>query len=152
MATRRTFRRRVRHDANAMFDLVADVERYPSFLPWCRALRVVDRKDEGPVETIVADMVVAYRMFRESFRSRSRLDRDGLAIDTGFVRGPLKQLQTAWRFRPVDGEGCEVCFEADFEFKNPLLQRVAGVAVENVFGRMGEAFVERADALYGTGR
>src|SRR5688572_4651659 len=112
-----TTKRRARHSCKDMFDLVADVERYPQFVPLCRDLKVRKRtKNDDGTEVLVADMTVAYKLIRESFRSRVTLDRAKLQILVEYLEGPFSHMQNRWTFKPV-GEGtCEVEFDIDYEF------------------------------------
>lgn len=128
-----------------MFDLVAQVEDYPDFIPWIEALRVRSRDDASG--RLVADMVVGYKMFRESFRSDVTLDRDNNAITVRYVRGPLKSLTNSWVFEP-DPAGCVVDFTIAFEFKNMLLQTVANQLVDKAFKRLSGAFIDEAHRRY----
>ena len=138
------------YSAAQMFDLVADVDRYPEFLPWCVALRVVERRvNEDGRGTILADMVAAYKMFRERFRSRVALDRAAGTIDVEYISGPFRSLHNRWRFIDRPGGGSVIDFEIDFEFRNFLLQATAQAVFDKVFGRMSSAFVARADDVYG---
>lgn len=141
--------RRVRHAPSAMFDLVADVTRYPEFVPLCERL-VVRSRTTNPdgTETIVATMTIAYKLFRESFTSRVVLDPDHLTIDVSYLDGPFRRMENRWRF-VVDGEGCRVGFNLDYEFRNPALALVMGAVFDKVFGRFAEAFERRADVVYG---
>ena len=137
--------RHLPYSAEQMFDLVADVKRYPEFLPWVQAMRV--RKD-GPGET-VADMIVGFKGLRETFTSRVEKARPGrIAVD--YVDGPLKYLRNEWRFRP-EGDGCAVDFMVDFEFKNRVFEMLAGQVFGTALRRMIGAFEARAAALYGAG-
>jgi len=128
-----------------LFDLVAAVERYPEFLPWCTAARV--RSREGGV--MIADMAIGFRMIRERFTSRVVLDRPR-AIDVTYADGPFKRLTNRWRFIPMP-EGCEIDFFVDFEFRNKLLEKMIGLLFEEACRRMVAAFETRARALYGPG-
>lgn len=133
-----------------MFDLVGDVRRYPDFLPWCKALRV--RSDEVTPEgqgLLVADMVARFKGFEERFTSRVTLDRPALAIDVAYVDGPFKRLTNAWRFAPVGETSCRVGFTIDFEFRSRVLQLLANTMFERALMKLSDAFVKRADALYG---
>src|SRR5580704_3475948 len=94
-------KRRVRHSAGDMFDLVADVEHYPEFVPLCRALRVRKRVKDGAKDVIVADMTVAYKLVRETFTSRVTLDRSNLEILVEYLEGPFRRLNNRWNFRAV---------------------------------------------------
>ena len=132
-----------------MFDLVADVERYPEFLPWCAALRVLERDAADGKETLTADMIVAYKVFRERFRSRVAFDRAAGMIDVEYIDGPFRSLQNHWRFSDLSEGGSVVDFEIVFEFRNFLLQATAQGVFEKVFSRMSAAFIARADDVYG---
>src|SRR5262245_11345981 len=104
--------RRVPFTPRQMFDLVADVERYPLFLPLCEALAVRSRAQEGETEVLTADMTVGYKAIRETFRSRVRLDRAACEVAAAGVAGamgPFSQLENRWQFRAAPG-GCEVDF------------------------------------------
>jgi len=128
-----------------MFDLVADVKRYPEFLPWVSAMRV--RKD-GDTETL-ADMIVGFKGLRETFTSRVEKHRaERISVD--YVDGPLKYLRNDWRFRPEPG-GCAVDFSVDFAFKNRVFEMLAGQVFGQALRRMIGAFETRAAALYGVG-
>ena len=153
----------VPYSASEMFELVADVERYPEFLPWCRALRVVDRREGEHGEVLIADLMVGYRMFRETFRSRVTLDRERFRIDTRYVRGPMRDMSNLWRFEPHPWEredigaagplstleGCIVQFAVAFSLINPMMERAAKLVFEDAFSLMSEAFIDRAAAVYG---
>jgi coenzyme Q-binding protein COQ10 len=128
-----------------MFDLVADVRRYPEFLPWVSAMRV--RKD-GETETL-ADMIVGFKGLRETFTSRVEKQRaERIAVD--YVDGPLKYLRNEWRFRPEGDSGCAVDFSVDFAFKNRVFEMLAGQVFGQALRRMIGAFETRAAALYGS--
>ena len=144
-----TTARRVRHSAGDMFDLVADVERYPEFVPLCRALKVRRRipEPEG-VEILVAEMTVAYRFVRETFTSRVTLDRPNLKILVEYVDGPFRHLENRWTFRPAP-EGCEVDFYITYEFKSFALGLLMGTMFDRAFRKFAEAFEARADEVYG---
>lgn len=144
MTARRTTTQ-VPYSAAEMFALVADVERYPEFIPWCVALRTVERGNE----TLLADMVVAYRVFRERFRSRVRLDREGGRIAAEYVDGPFRTLRNEWSFRDRPEGGSTIDFLIDFEFRNFVLQATAQTVFDKAFARMSDAFVARAKTVYG---
>lgn len=139
----------VPYSAGEMFDLVGDVERYPEFLPWCVALRVIDRRPLESGELATADMVVAYKVFRERFRSIVRLDRGGRRIEVDYVDGPFRSLKNEWAFLDIEQGGSEVDFAIEFEFRSVLLQATAQAVFEKAFLRMSEAFVDRARVVYG---
>lgn len=147
MTARRT-KTWVSHRAEQMFALVADVERYPEFLPYCVALRVLSREREASCDTLTAEMIVAYGAFRERFRSRVRLDRAGLMIEATYLDGPFRKLRNLWRFQGV-GEGSEVDFTIEFELRSFFLQAAAATVFDGAFGRMSDAFITRADEIYG---
>ena len=138
----------VPHTPDEMFALVADIARYPEFVPHCRALRILaDRSIDGQ-GTLDAEMIVAYQAFRERFRCRVTLDKAARAIGASYLDGPFRTLQTTWRFEP-HAEGCEIDFSIAFEFRSLLLQATAAAVFERAFVRMSDAFVERAAAIYG---
>jgi coenzyme Q-binding protein COQ10 len=126
-----------------MFDLVADVARYPEFLPWVSAMRV---RSDSDIET-VADMIVGFKGLRETFTSRVTKTRPE-AIDVDYLDGPLKYLRNNWRFRP-EGQGCAVDFTVDFAFKNRVFEMLAGQVFGTALRRMIGAFEDRAAKLYG---
>ena len=127
-----------------MFDLVADVKRYPEFLPWVIATRI---QSDSEME-MVADMVVGFKSLRESFTSRVDKDRPR-EIAVHYIDGPLSDLDNVWTFRPIDENSCEIDFAVDFQFKNRVFQALAGQYFDRAFRKMVEAFEKRADALYG---
>ena len=139
----------VPYTAQQMYALVADVERYPEFLPWCLALRIVDKSLNEAGGTLTADMLVAYKVFREKFRTKVTLDSAACAIDTFYIDGPFRRLENKWRFNDRPEGGSHVVFEIDFEFSNRLLQATARAVFEKAFLRMSDAFVARAGVIYG---
>jgi coenzyme Q-binding protein COQ10 len=141
--------RPVRHSAAEMFDLVADVERYPEFVPLCRSLKVRKRipEPEG-VEVLVADMTVAYKLVRESFASRVTLDRPNLQILVEYLEGPFSQLENRWAFHPTGERTCEVEFFISYEFRSRALGLLMGAMFDAAFRRFAAAFERRADVIY----
>ncbi|MEG3090058.1 type II toxin-antitoxin system RatA family toxin [Sphingomonas sp. PB1R3] len=127
-----------------MFDLVADVARYPEFLPWVSAMRV---RSDTSTET-VADMIVGFKGLRETFTSRVTKSRPE-SIDVDYLDGPLKYLRNNWRFRPEE-QGCAVDFTVDFAFKNRVFEMLAGQVFGTALRRMIGAFEDRAAKLYGS--
>jgi coenzyme Q-binding protein COQ10 len=145
-----TNKRRVRHSALDMFNLVADVERYPEFVPLCRDLRVRKREASGEgLEVLVADMTVAYKLVRESFRSRVTLDRPNIRILVEYLEGPFSHLENRWTFRPLGAAECEVEFFIDYEFRSRMLGMLMGSMFDAAFRRFAVAFERRADEIYG---
>ena len=132
------------YTAEQLFDLVADVERYPEFLPWCVAARVRERA--GNVFT--ADMLIGFRMVRERFTSRVVLDRPG-RIDVSYAEGPFRYLNNQWNFIPQPGGKCLIDFQVDFEFRSRMLQMLIEVLFNEAVRRMVGAFEARARKLYG---
>jgi coenzyme Q-binding protein COQ10 len=139
-------KRVLRYTPEQLFDLVADVHRYPEFLPWCVGARVLSRSETE----LVADLTIGFRMFRESFRSRVALERPHLLRVT-YENGPFRYLNNTWRFTAVPG-GTEVDFFVDFEFRSALLQAVIGVVFNEAVRVMVRAFERRAMVLYGRTR
>ncbi|MBN8997003.1 MAG: type II toxin-antitoxin system RatA family toxin [Rhizobiales bacterium] len=144
-----TATRRVRHSATDMFDLVADVEAYPKFLPMCERLTVRSRRKDGDRDVLIATMTVAYKFVRESFTTRVTLDRASFLIQAEYIDGPFSHLENVWRFEPHGRGDCIIRFSIDYEFKSRLLQMLIGSLFERVFARYTEAFEARADAVYG---
>ena len=141
--------RRVRHAAADMFDLVADVERYPEFVPLCRALKVRQRIEEPEgVKILVADMTVAYKLVRETFTSRVTLDHPNLQILVEYLEGPFSHLENRWTFHPIGERDCEVHFFISYEFKSRMLGVLMGSMFDLAFRRFALAFERRADAVY----
>jgi len=142
-------KRRVRHAAAEMFDLVADVERYPEFVPLCRDLKVKSRAAKGEgVEVLVADMTVAYKLIRETFKSRVTLDKPRLQILVEYLDGPFSRMQNRWSFRPAGEQVCEVEFFIDYEFRSRVLAALMGAMFDAAFRRFAAAFEKRADEIY----
>lgn len=136
----------VPYTADLMFAIVADVEKYPEFLPWVTALQLVGREQVKGREVLKARMTVGFRSFWESYTSRVVLDPAGRTIDVVQTEGPFRQLENHWRFTPA-GEGCTVDFSIAFEFRNPVLNIVAGTAFGRVLLRTTDAFLARARGL-----
>jgi coenzyme Q-binding protein COQ10 len=140
--------REVRHlpySAEQMFDLVADVARYPEFLPWIVATRV--RSDDE--QEMIADMLVGFKAIREKFTSKVTKTRPH-EIKVHYVDGPLRDLDNTWRFVDTGDQGCDVDFCVEFTFRNPLFEKMAGQYFDRAFRKMVAAFEERADKLYGS--
>lgn len=141
--------RELPYKAQQMFDLVADVDRYPEFLPWCEAARVRSRVPDGPKEVMLADLVIGFKVFRERFGSRVDLYGEAMKIDTEYLDGPFKYLVSTWQFEDIGENRCKVGFEVDFEFRNRILQGAAGLFFNEAMQRVVRAFEARAEALYG---
>ncbi|MET1754542.1 type II toxin-antitoxin system RatA family toxin [Novosphingobium sp. RD2P27] len=136
--------RRLPYTAEQMFDLVADVSRYPEFLPWVVATRV---RSDSETE-MIADMLVGFKALKEKFTSRVEKVRPE-QLRVHYIDGPLRDLDNSWTFRPTE-EGCEVDFCVDFAFRNPIFERIAGQYFDRAFRKMVSAFEERAEQLYGS--
>lgn len=128
-----------------LYALVADVERYPEFLPWCLAARINRRE----ADTIWADLIIGFKMIRERFTSRVKLSPEDRRIDVAYTDGPFKYLNNHWIFDPRPDDKCEIDFYVDFEFKNRMLQGLMHVLFDEAVRRMVNAFEARAKALYG---
>jgi coenzyme Q-binding protein COQ10 len=141
-------RRFVHHTPENMFALVADVERYPEFLPFCEALTIHSRyTDEAGLLVLDARMTIGYRALCESFLTRVHLDRPRLAIAVHHKDGPFRFLENHWRFVPQDS-GCLVNFSLDYAFRNPALSLLMGALFDKAFRRFSTSFEERANTLY----
>jgi coenzyme Q-binding protein COQ10 len=143
--------RRLPYTAQQMYDLVADVERYPEFIPWTAAARVRSRRPQGEAEIVDADLVVSFKVFRERFGSRVTLWPKDRRIDTEYLDGPFHHMVSKWAFRDApDAPGsCDVTFYVDFEFRNRLLQGAAGMFFNEAMQRIVRAFEARARDLHG---
>lgn len=140
-------KRKLPYTPRQLYDLVADVKRYPEFLPWCLAARIKSHEDN----IILADLVIGFKMLRERFTSRVELheeDPENLRIDVSYVDGPFRYLNNHWMFL-ADEEGCLIDFYVDFEFRSKLLQRVMQPLFNEAVRRMVASFEARAKELYG---
>ena len=140
------------YSAAEMYALIADVERYPEFLPWCAGCRIRSRRPLPEVpggEVMEADLVISFKLFRERFGSRVTLNPEAQTIDVEYLDGPFRYLINNWRFVPVAETACEVRFFVDFEFKSMILQKVIGLVFNEAMHRVVRAFETRAAALYG---
>jgi len=149
MPTHQT-KRIVAHSAEQMFDLVADVEKYPRFVPLCERLKVRSRREEDGREVLLADMTVAYALFRETFTSQVTLDRAALTIVVDYIDGPFRQLHNRWHFTTTGPDSCEVDFFISWEMRSRTLAMVAGAVFERAFRTFAQAFEARAHRIYGT--
>jgi coenzyme Q-binding protein COQ10 len=142
-----------------MFDLVADIERYPEFVPLCRSMRVIRRTQFVDREVVVAEMTVAYKLIRESFTSRVTLDPVKSTILVEYLDGPFSRMENRWTFRPVDDHAgdaagavqaaCAVEFFISYEFRSRTLGLLMGTMFDTAFRRFASAFERRADAVFG---
>jgi coenzyme Q-binding protein COQ10 len=136
-----------------LFALVADIESYPEFLPWCLAARNRKREKASDGEIVWSDLVVGFRLIRERFTSKVTLtpggDADDPRIDVEYVDGPLKFLRNHWVFVPHGDGGCEIDFYVEFEFRSRIFEKMIGALFHEAVSRMVGAFEKRADALYG---
>jgi coenzyme Q-binding protein COQ10 len=145
-------KRRVQHSASDMFDLVADVEHYPEFVPLCRSLSVRKRaKDAEGRDVITADMTVAYKLISETFTSRVTLDRKKLEVLVEYIEGPFQKMNNRWNFRSAGDHACDVEFFIAYEFRSRTLGLLMGAMFDAAFRRFSAAFERRADQVYGTG-
>jgi coenzyme Q-binding protein COQ10 len=142
-------KRRVHHSAPQMFDLVADVERYPEFVPLCQSLKIRERTPQPDgTEIVIADMTVSFRLVRESFTSRVTLDRPNLRILVEYLKGPFSNLENRWAFEPKSDTDCDVGFFLSYEFKSRMLALLMGTMFDAAFQRFAAAFEKRADVVY----
>ncbi|MFV0300445.1 MAG: type II toxin-antitoxin system RatA family toxin [Paracoccus sp. (in: a-proteobacteria)] len=141
------------YSARQMYDLVADIDRYPEFLPWNSAARIRSRQPrEDGAEVVEADLVISFKVFRERFGSRVVLwptDADGpLKIDTEYLDGPFRYMRSDWTFTDLEPGRCRVDFHVDFEFRNAILQKLIGVVFGEAMAMIIRAFEDRARKLY----
>jgi coenzyme Q-binding protein COQ10 len=141
--------RQVHHSATDMFDLVADIEAYPNFLPLCQSLVVRSRRAVASKEVLIATMTIAYKFIRESFTTRVTLDRNAFQIRAEYLEGPFRYLDNIWRFEPRGRGDSLVRFSIDYEFRSRALSLLMGVVFDRAFHKFADAFEERADVVYG---
>ncbi|THV25224.1 type II toxin-antitoxin system RatA family toxin [Peteryoungia ipomoeae] len=141
-------RRLVKHSPYRMYSLVADVERYPEFLPLCEALNIRSRRERDGKELLLADMTVGYKAIRETFTTQVLLTPAERAIDVKYIEGPFRYLDNRWRFEETADGGCAVQFFIDYEFKNRILGALMGSMFDRAFRMFSEAFEARADKIY----
>lgn len=134
-----------------LFELVADIAKYPEFLPWCLGARINSREPRGAEEIVLADLIVGTRIFRETFTSRVTLapDADPPSISVEYVKGPMRHMENRWRFVP-EGAGTRLEFHVAFEFRSALLEKMMGAFFDDAQRRMIAAFEARAAKLYGS--
>ncbi|RAI43436.1 type II toxin-antitoxin system RatA family toxin [Rhodoplanes roseus] len=145
-------RRRVAHAAEDMFDLVADMDRYPEFVPLCTGMKVRGRTPAGEgIEVAIARMTVSYKVFQEHFTTRVTMNRPELFITVEYLDGPLKVLSNRWTFKPAGDDSCDVEFFIDYEFRSRMLSTLMGAVFDAAFRRFASAFETRADVVYGKG-
>ncbi|MEX0306985.1 MAG: type II toxin-antitoxin system RatA family toxin [Ruegeria sp.] len=135
------------YTAQQMYDLVADVAKYPEFLPWCAAARIRRTYVAGEGQVMEADLVISFKVFRERFGSRVTLFDAHKRIDTEYLDGPFRYMRSDWEFEDTE-DGCNVSFHVDFEFKNAVLQGIIGVVFNEAMHRIVRAFEQRAADLY----
>lgn len=140
--------RRVPFTAEQMFALVADVERYPEFVPLCEGLRIKSRGRIADAEVLIADMTVGYKAIRETFTSRVMLRPSERTVTAEAIEGPFRTLDNRWSFTPVTG-GCDVRFYISYEIRSLMLQMLAGAVFDKAFRRFADAFEARARQVYG---
>ena len=141
--------RDVPYAADDMFALVAGIERYPEFLPWCGGARIRRRDTLDGKEVLIADLLISYKLFRERFTSKVTLDPAKRLIDVAYVEGPFRHLHNKWQFEPLADGGTRIHFFIDFEFRSQMLQKMMNAVFAKAFGRLMQAFVDRADELHG---
>ena len=142
------------YSAQQLFDLVADVERYPEFLPWCQSVRIINRRENE----ILAEVVIGYKMLRESFLSKDVLTPPGSEtagrIDVEYCDGPFRYLNNSWVFTPQAGlsgrQQCQVDFHIDFEFRSPFFRKMVGAVFDKAMRRLVISFENRARQIYGS--
>ena len=142
-------RRRVPYSPAQMFALVADIERYPEFLPLCEGLMLRSRQDEGERTILVATMTAGYQAIREHFTTRVELMPQHNKVRVEYIDGPFRRLENRWTFKPLTGGGCEVDFFIDYELKSFMLGVLIGAVFDKAFRRFAEAFETRARTIYG---
>jgi len=141
--------RRFHHPADKVYELIADVEKYPQFLPLCEALVIKTRRQEDGRTILTADMTVAYKFVRETYTSKVQLIPAERKILVEYINGPFRRLDNRWHVREVDEKQCDVDFYIDYEFRSRPLQMLMGAMFDKAFHRFSDAFAQRADEIYG---
>jgi coenzyme Q-binding protein COQ10 len=131
-----------------IFELVADVAKYPEFLPWCTGARVRDKQPTETGHSMVADLMIGFKMVRERFTSRVDVNRQERKIDVEYIQGPFKHLKNHWTFTPTPAGACQIDFYLEFEFSSVMLQKLIGVLFHEAVRRMVAAFEARAYQIY----
>lgn len=131
------------YSLDQMYQLVADVDKYADFLPWCQGVRVYKRTDDS----LYADLIIGFKMFRERFTSHVKFTDDRIEVE--YIKGPLKYLHNYWQFTEKEDGGCHVDFSVDFEFRNRIFEKMIGGFFTEAVSHMIGAFEDRANALYG---
>ena len=144
--------RELPYAANKMFDLVADIESYPEFVPWCRAARIRSRRTTGSVAILVADLLVSIRVFRETLVTNVTLDQERNIILVDYVEGPLRNLHSEWRFCRLPDERSRIEYAVEFEFRSLVLTAFAEVFLDQAISSIVSAFERRADSIFGRAR
>ena len=142
--------RRVAYSAQDMFALVADVERYPEFLPLCKALKLLSRETVDGKEVLTTEMTVAYKLFSETFTSRVTLEPETPKILVDYLGGPFRHMENRWNFRTAGERACDVDFFIAYEFNSRPLELLMGAVFEQAFRKFSKAFEKRADDVYGS--
>ena len=131
------------YSADQMYQMVADVDKYPDFLPWCQGVRVYNQRDDS----LYADLIIGFKMFRERFTSHVTFSDDRIEVE--YIKGPLKYLHNHWQFTALEEGRCHVDFLVDFEFRNKIFEKMIGGFFTEAVAHMIHAFEKRADELYG---
>jgi coenzyme Q-binding protein COQ10 len=138
----------VQHKASNMFDLVADIERYPEFVPLCQSLNITSQREKSGRQILLANMTVGYKSIRETFTCQVVLNREANEIVASYIDGPFKYLENKWHFEETGEGSCNIHFKLDYEFKSMALALLMGSMFDRAFAKFTQAFEERADALY----
>ncbi|ODA68445.1 Ribosome association toxin RatA [Methyloligella halotolerans] len=140
---------RVGHSARNMFDLVADIEKYPGYLPLCEDLKIVSTEERNDKRVLIAKMQVGYKLIRESFTTEVVLDPADRLILVEYLDGPFSFLENRWRFMPLTDTSCDIHFFIRYSFRSRMLERMMGGLFAKAVRKYSEAFEERANQIYG---
>jgi coenzyme Q-binding protein COQ10 len=133
------------YTAQQIYELVADIDKYPQFLPWCSAARIISKNDD----MILAELTIGYKKIKESFTSRVHLDQENKAIYVAYVSGPLRALRNEWIFTDLPDKSCQVDFFVHFEFSSRILSHLMDLFFDVAFKKMVNSFEIRAKEIYG---
>lgn len=135
------------YSAKDMYNLVADIESYPEFIPWCSGTRIRSVNEENGIKVVDADLLVSFKVFHEKFRSRVELIPNTMNINIKYLEGPLKYMESKWLFR-ADGTGCIIEYHVDFEFKSKIFQKIVGIIFQEAMHKIVASFEKRAVEIY----
>ena len=138
----------VNYSKDQMFDLVADIDRYDEFLPWCNNSKIINTSIKDDIKIVIADLEIGYDQFVYTYRSEVKLHKDKSEINVRNLDGPFKYLENNWKFVSVNESDCEIQFKIDFELNSTFFDILMRKFFDLAFQKMVDAFVSRANEIY----